>query len=94
MAQALLAAFGCAVILSGGALGTGAAAMTLPRPATLGIAPVSAPALQRVAVVCGMNGCARVQVVRVRRPPPGFVKRGAPLVFPAANASQIAPENK
>jgi hypothetical protein len=94
MSKTLLAALAAAAIFSGATLVTRAAAMTLAAPSAFGAASAPSALVERVAVVCGMNGCARVQVVRVRRPPPGFVRRGAPLVFPASSGPLVAPENK
>jgi hypothetical protein len=92
MSKILLSAL-TAAVLSSALLGLRAAAMPLAAPA-LGIVNARAAFLQRVTNVCGMNGCAPVHVLRVRRPPPGFVTRAAPLVFPATNPPQSAPENK
>lgn len=84
-----LAALSAAALLSGAVLVTPAAAMTLTP--LLGVARPDTALFQPVANVCGINGCAPIHVKRVRKPPAGFVKRAAPLVFPIAGAQQTAP---
>jgi len=53
-------------------------------------------AITRVAVVCGLSGCAPVLTKRVHKPPANFVTRAAPLVFPTPNAppTPVAANNK
>ena len=97
MKQAVLAAVAAAAFLSGAALATPASAMMLGRPSAFGVAGGNATLLERVVNVCGINGCSPIHVKRVRKPPAGFVRRAAPLVFPVANTRQIQatqPANK
>jgi hypothetical protein len=94
MAHALRAVLTSTAILSAFTLVPRAVAIPLAPPALdAGNAP--APLVERVANVCGFNGCAPVQIKRVRKPPPDFVKRAVPLaVAPAGqrrNAAPIAP---
>lgn len=93
MAKALRAALAGAAILSAATLGTRAVAMPLAPPA-FRAASARAPLIEPVANVCGISGCAPVWTKRVRKPPPGFVTRAAPLVFPVASAPQNPPANK
>jgi hypothetical protein len=62
-------------------LGARALAMPLAPPA-LGLAGASVSMLSRVAIVCGVGGCAPISVKRVWHPPRGFVQRAAPLNMP------------
>jgi hypothetical protein len=94
MLKTLLAALAAATILSGATLGTRAVAMPLAAPSTLGAADASSTMPTRVAIICGMNGCAPVHVARVRRPPPSFVTGAAPLVFPSPNSPQNSAAKK
>jgi hypothetical protein len=79
------------------ALSTGAGygraqAMPLIAPPLLGAIGGGAPLLERVANICGMNGCAPVWTKRVRKPPANFVKRAVPLtVVPASQQQNAAP---
>jgi hypothetical protein len=87
MRKPLLAAFAAATILSAAPFSTSAVAMPLMAPSTLGAARADA-ALMRVAVLCGSSGCAPVHVSKIKRPPPGFITKAAPLVFPMPNRAQ------
>ncbi|MGH6672878.1 MAG: hypothetical protein ACRECV_13010 [Xanthobacteraceae bacterium] len=92
MPKTVLAALFGAAILSGATLATPAAAMTLaPLPAG---PAANAALLDLVTNVCGINGCVPIHVRRVRKPPAGFVKRAAPLVFPIASTAQKLPAKK
>jgi hypothetical protein len=95
MQRALSIAIAVAAMLTGAMPWSAARAMPLAAPATLSAAPLDA-VVTPVAMICGLNGCAPVRVTRIRRPPPGFVTRAAPLVFPAPNAPQpaVAANNK
>ncbi len=92
MAKALRAVLASAAILSTISLGTGAVALPLAPP-PLTNAP--APLVERVANICGINGCAPVWTKRIHKPPANFVKRAVPLaVVPASehpNSAPIAP---
>lgn len=89
MAKALRAVLASAAILSAISLGTGAVAMPLA-PLSLTNAPT--PLVERVANICGINGCAPVWTKRIRKPPPNFVKRAVPLtVVPASQQQNSAP---
>jgi hypothetical protein len=91
MAKAFAAALASAAILSAVTLSTRAVAMPLAPPA-LGAANAPTPFVERVANICGINGCAPVWTKRVRKPPPDFVKRAVPLVVvPASQQQNAAP---
>lgn len=90
MSKTLLAALTAATVLSGATLGTRVAAMPFAAPSASG----ADMGMTRVAIICGMNGCAPVHVVRVRRPPRSFVTGAAPLVFPSPNSPQRPATNK
>jgi len=68
--------------------------MPIGTPAALGVAASNAALLRKVVNVCGINGCAPIHVRRIQKPPAGFVKRAAPLVFPIASAPQTKPAEK
>jgi len=93
MQKALLAAVSAAALLSAG-LGPHAFAMPFRTPSALGVVASNTALLEKVVNVCGISGCAPIHVKRVQKPPPGFVKRAAPLVFPIAGAAQTQPANK
>jgi hypothetical protein len=93
MQKALLAAVSAAALLSVG-LCTRASAMPIGTPAALGVAASNAGLLEKVVNVCGINGCAPIHVKRIQKPPAGFVKRAAPLVFPLPSAPQTKAANK
>jgi hypothetical protein len=63
-------------------------------PSALDAADAGPALLERVVNVCGVNGCAPIHVRRVQKPPPDFVRRAAPLVFPIASAPRSPPANK
>jgi hypothetical protein len=86
VSKALVAALAAAAMLAGAMPLSDASAMTFVAPSWLGTA--SAPPLTRIAVICGISGCARVQVSRAYRPPPNFVKRAAPLIFPPTGSQK------
>jgi hypothetical protein len=96
MAKALSTALASAAILSAVTLGMPAVAMPVVPPA-VEAANAPAPRVERVANICGINGCAPVWTKRIRKPPANFVKRAVPLaVVPASrlhNAAPIAPVN-
>ena len=54
-----------------------AQAMPLAAPSVPGAA---APLFERVANVCGINGCGPVWTKQVHKPPPSFVRTAAPIV--------------
>ncbi len=49
------------------------------------------PVITRVAVICGLGGCAPVFTKRVHKPPPNFVKMAVPMtvVQPSQNAAPL-----
>ena len=94
MSKTLLAAIAAVTFLSSAMLASPAAAMPLAAPASFGAANAPAPGVKRVTNVCGLSGCAPVWTKRVRKPPVGFVRRAAPLVFPMATATQNLPASK
>lgn len=95
MRGTLSAALAVTAMLIGAMPRNDARAMPLSTPLALGAADGSASMRTRVAIVCGMNGCAPIHVLRVRRPPRSFVTNAAPLVFPSPNAlPQPAAANK
>ncbi len=67
MSRNLLVALAAATILSGAMLGNSAAAMVPATPSPLGVAATHSGLVRQVTVVCGSNGCVRVQTSRVRR---------------------------
>jgi len=70
MRESLLAAVTAAAILSAGALADSVEAMTFVTPSARGAANSGAAPVRQAAVVCGSNGCVRVQTSRVQRHPP------------------------
>ena len=68
MRRIQLTALAAATILSVGLFANRAEAMTLAAPSALGVAGAHAAVVRQVAVVCGTNGCAPVQVSHRRRP--------------------------
>ncbi len=69
----LLTSVTVASILSGGVFGHGAEAMTLTSLSAARVAAADSARVQRIANVCGTNGCVRVQTQRVRHQKPGSV---------------------
>jgi hypothetical protein len=55
-------------ILAGAMLADRAAAMTPATPSALGVAAAPAAMVRQAHVVCATNGCAPVQVSRVKKP--------------------------
>jgi hypothetical protein len=92
VSKALVAAVAAAAMLAGAMPLSDASAMMLVAPSLPGAGTVPQPT--RIAVICGVGGCARVQVSRVHHPPRGFVKRAAPLIFPPASSPNSSPANK
>lgn len=84
MSKTLLAATTAAMIFFGAMLATGAGAMTLAAPSALGLSGVATSVPTPVAILCGLGGCAPINVKRVWHPPRGFAARAAPLNMPAA----------
>lgn len=60
-------------------------------PFALGAVGAKAPPIERVANVCGINGCAPIWTKRVQKPPPGFLKRAVPIVVQANPHQNAAP---
>jgi hypothetical protein len=80
MRSILWAALAAASLLSIGALATSAEAGALP--ASMALTPAAVPAnIQKVAAVCGANGCSVVQTRQVRH----FYKPGTPKSFTGAH---------
>jgi len=94
VSKTLLAATIGAAIFSSAVIGGRALAM--PLSSAPGFAGLSVAAPTPVAIVCGMGGCAPINVKRVWHPPRGFVQRAAPLNMPNANPppQQNATANK
>lgn len=92
MRKNVVAALSVAAVLSGATFATSAVAMPLaPQPF---LRAANSSLLERVTNICGINGCAPIHVKRMRKPPPDFVKRAAPLVFPIASAAPKQPVQK
>jgi hypothetical protein len=87
--KALLAALAAAAMLAGATPFSDASAIMLVAPSLPGAGTVPT----RIAVICGMGGCAPIHVSRVHHPPRGFVKKAAPLVFPRPSSPPSAPAN-
>jgi hypothetical protein len=90
MQKTLLAAFAAGAVLSGVALGAPALAMPLAAPSATGFAGVDSALLERVANVCGVNGCAPVWTKRVQKPPPSFTKMAVPITVTVNQQHQNA----
>lgn len=91
MQKTLLAAFAAAAVLAGATPGTRAVAMMVAPPPLPALASAPAASLERVTNVCGINGCAPVQIKRMHKPPPNFTKMAVPLMINVNQHQNAAP---
>jgi hypothetical protein len=73
MRATLFGALAIAAVLSGGVFDGRAEAMTRAAPSTLRAVAARTALVQRVATVCGTNGCVKVQTHRIVHHKPGAI---------------------